>query len=409
METQEAKQDKHIGNVAILDIRNATAQSVAPFSGAGSIGNVATLLYTPETATFIPRLNIGNVANLLPVSADAKVLNHSVKFTRDYFQGRTAPLDLVIIGELTVHQDVPMEEIEQGLSDLKVVGKLICPKHLIGVIEAKLSHLNGKVETYIQCDQLFTRRLILDEHSLNAIEDDSALVVLRDLKLPKALPTELLEQKIRSLQVFGEIVCHEENAPTLLSRSYHPDAAIKTIPSGFELVEKTLVLDTQVLAALQSRKLYCTERVQIEPDVEAGTLDTRLEALIAEDIVFCPTALADLLSRKCNVLETQVVFYEGTLWIVEDTEELLPPRFDYLEDNVTLIVTGELRIDPEVAPAMLNQRFVKVHNLGIILCTPEQMGAIQSRLGVQAGMLINSTKAEEYKYEGIGNMVRLAL
>ena len=118
------------------------------------------------------------------------------------------------------------------MENLAVVGKLICPKHLIGAIEDKLSELTGKVQTYIQCDRLFTGQLILDKHSLNVIEDDSVLVVLRDLKIPEVLPTELLEQKIQKHQLLGGIVCHEENAATLLSQSHHPSVAIKTIAAA---------------------------------------------------------------------------------------------------------------------------------------------------------------------------------
>lgn len=401
---------REIGNVMLLDIRKATEQSVVSFSDTHNIGNVVRLIYSPETAAFISRLNIGNIANFVEVSADAKILNYSVEITRDYFEGRAVPMDIVITGELIVYPDVPIEEIQQGISSLEVVGKVICPKHLIGAIEGKLSEVTGKVQTYIQCDRLFTGQLILDKHSLNAIEDDSVLVVLRDLKIPKVLPTELLEQKIQKHQVLGGIVCHEENAAILLSRSHHPGVAIKTIPAGFEFVERPLVLDTPMLDALESRKLYCTERVQIAPDVEADTLDAKLEALIAEDIVLCPIALTNLLSSKCNVLETQTLFYEGMLWIVEGGETLLPTCFDCLGDRVTLMVTGGLDIDPAVSPHTLSQRLVKIHNLGCINCTPEQMGVIQSRLGIQEGMLIDSTAVEKNRHrKGIGNMVSLVL
>lgn len=397
---------KEIGNVVVLDIRKATEKSIA---GIKSVGNVVTLVYSPETAHLVSQLNIGNVVNLLEAPVDAKILNYPVEFTHDYFEGKTEPVDAIIIGKLTVHPDVSVEQIQQGISDLKVVGKITCPKSLLGALEAKLSDFTGKIKAYMQCDRLFTQQVVWDENALSTIEDDSVIAILSDLKIPKLLPIELLERKIQKLQVLGQIVCHEENAAVLLSRLENPDTAVKIIPAGFEYVEKPLTLDKLFLDTLNAKKIYCTERILIEQEVEVDDLDAKQEKLITEEMVICPVGLADLLAKKCNLLETQAVFYEGKLWIVEDVGTISPEHLSYLEDNLTLLVTGLLIIKPEVSPEALLQKFAKVHNLGRIKCTPEQMGAIQSRLGLQVGGMIDSTKKEDYKQEGIGNIVHLAL
>jgi len=47
-----------IGNANILDLRKATAETVASIS---KIGNVNILLYSRETAPFIPKLNLSNI------------------------------------------------------------------------------------------------------------------------------------------------------------------------------------------------------------------------------------------------------------------------------------------------------------------------------------------------------------
>jgi len=150
-----------------------------------------------------------------------------------------------------------------------------------------------------------------------------------------------------------------------------------------------------LLGALPVRKLYCTDRVQVDRGVDSDALDSGLEALVAKDIVVCPEALKGVLYRKCNVLETQAVFYEGELWLVDDELTLSPSRFDHLEGEATLIVFGEVTVAPDVDPAVLGERLAKVHNFGIIRCTPEEMGAIQARLGVSEGELVDSTLAEE--------------
>ena len=77
------------------------------------------------------------------------------------------------------------------------------------------------------------------------------------------------------------------------------------------------------------------------------------------------------------------------------------------------MVLGELKVDPEIEPQMLAGRLAKVHNLGTIWCTPQQMGAIEARLGLHDGSLRDSTVSEEAGEPGeehqIGNVNYLAL
>jgi len=109
MEMQNMEQGKVIGNVGILDLRNATETSVAEIS---RIGNVGAVLYSRETAGLVTGLNIGNVGTSVEVSPDASIVTGLVVFTRDVFKGQEAPLDLVVAGPVVVNPDVPAEDIE---------------------------------------------------------------------------------------------------------------------------------------------------------------------------------------------------------------------------------------------------------------------------------------------------------
>jgi hypothetical protein len=44
---------------------------------------------------------------------------------------------------------------------------------------------------------------------------------------------------------------------------------------------------------------------------------------------------------------------------------------------------------------VLAAQLAKVHNFGEIRCTPEQMAAIQARLGLNEGELVDSTQPKE--------------
>ena len=101
------------------------------------------------------------------------------------------------------------------------------------------------------------------------------------------------------------------------------------------------------------------------------------------------------MAKKSNWFETRAIFYDGELWVVDDERELPAYSFEMLEGKATLVVFGELRVDPAITPQTLSDRLDKVHNLGVIWCTPEQTEPIQARLGLRDGELEDSTVTEE--------------
>jgi hypothetical protein len=387
------KMMKKIGNINILDLRNATEASLAEIS---EVGNVNLVIHSRETASLVTRLKSGNLNATVELSPDA-TLRHAMgpqKITRDYFKGQASTF-LIVMGPIVIAPDVVAEDLDAALDGLVVMGPLTYPEHLAGVIRAKGRMTMGPVAPYPPLARVKFGKLTLDEHYLRALDDGTELAVTGGLRVPQVLPNDLLEQKLQKLFVSGRIECHAENAQTIQARLVDGSGNVKVIPAGFELVKKPLLLDAILLSSLPAKKLYCTERVQVEGDVSASDLDEHLDDLVCEDMILCPTALKDILAKKCNFLETRIVLYEGELWLVDDKHELKASRFDYLEGKATLVVSGEMTLDPEIAPKMLADRLAKVHNLGLIRCTPEQMAAIDARLGMRDGELQDSTPPEK--------------
>ena len=409
----EQRQGKVIHNVGMLDLRSVSEETVAQIR---RIGNVGVLLHSPETAGLVVRLNIGNIGSTIEAPHDARLLNGQQVLGAEAFQGEGEPLRLLINGQAIIRPEVTVEEIARGLGDLWLNGQLLCPEHLAGAVQAKLRQSNGKFQIYKKYPKLIVGNLTLDEAFLRSLEDGASMVVVGNLEVPEVLPNDLLEQQIGQLQVIGRLVCREENKQALLSRQEDLSAVKMTvIPAGYVPVEKPLFLDADMLEALPGRKLYCTQAVQLAPEVTAEALAAALDSLVVRGLLLCPAALKKAVARLCNLLETQTVFYEGTLWLVEDEETLRASRFDYAEKGkTTLVVTGELTVEAEVSPQVLAERLLKVHNFGEISCTSEQMGALQARLGVNQGEFVELTQAapaveEQPDEDCIGNAGYLKL
>ena len=387
-------QGKYIGNVNILDIRKATPEAVAEISG---IGNANLVLYSPETAGLLAKLSFGNINSTVEVPADVKVDMVLGKTTirHEYFENLAAPVYLFVMGQVVIEPDVTAENIEKGLNGLVVFGQVICPEQLQGAVQSKTRSMFGTIKTYPVLKHIRRDAFEMDVNTLFSLEDKTELVVLDWLSLPEVLPGDLFEQKIHKLFVLNEVKCHAENADALKARLVDGSGPVTAIPAGFVDVDKPLVIDNTLLESLSVKKLWCEELVQIDAGVTAAMLDEHLEGIVGQELILCPQALKSTFMKKCDLLKNRVVFYEGMLWLVDDERTLRASFFETIEEKITLLVTGELTIDPAVDYKLLAARLAKVHNFGLIRCTPEQMGAIQARLGLSEGSLEDSSQKEE--------------
>ena len=395
-----------IGNVNVLDLRKVSAETIANID---RIGNVNILIYSRATAPLVPKLNLANVNVSLEAPDEAQAVTGRVIIDRDYFQGREQPVFLVVTGQVLVKPGVNPEDVEKGLGGLAVVGQIMCPEPVQGAVQAKTTQLVGQSIAYPASGRVIMGSLALDEAFLKGLEDESDLVILGSLRVPKAVANDLLSQKLGKLHVTGSIRVHEENAEEIRARLSNGAAKMTVIPLGFALVEKPLVLDDTVLEALPAPKLFCLEQVEIDAGTSPDVLDQRLAEMVTKRLLLCPAGLKGVMSRKCNLLETEAIFYEGELWLVDGEEQLVASRFEYLSGKATLVVTGMLTIDADLPPKVLADRLAKVHNLGFISCTPEQQGAIQARLGLKEGTLGPPEKEGEEDSRHLGNVNHLVL
>jgi hypothetical protein len=413
METGTSEQERvssrshMIDSVGTIDLRRATEASIG---GITHISNVGLILYSSETAGMLARIKIDNTGTLLEAPADAKVVTGNTTFSRAYFADQVEPLRLIVMGQLLIQPDLQVEELDRGLDGLFLIGQAICPEHLMGILQAKMRQAMGEVVAYPASARLISGQLVLDESRLRGLADGSNLFITDSLLLPDVLPDDLLAQKIGTLAVRGHIRCHEENAPTLMARLSGQPPKVVVIPAGFVLLDRSVALDDTMLSGLPGPRIYCTGRVQIDPQITPALLETRLEALISESQVLCPAALREAIVPRCNPVTNRLVLYEGELWLIENEYRLLPSRFDYLRGQATLLVEGELTVDPAVEPQVLAERLAKVHNYGEIICTPAQMAAIQARLGTNEGGFVDSTADKQHdEQQGIDNVGYLAL
>lgn len=379
---------KAIGSVNILDLRKATEESLREYE---EIRSVNMALYTSETAHLLRKLKIGSVNSAVEVPADVKVelIMGPLKIGAKHFSELAAPLGLLVIGPVTISPDLKPEDLDRGLAIGMVMGPITCPEPLVAIVQSKLQLVMGPVQSYPVFEKVYMGSLALDDAYLRGLDDRTELVVVGSLKVAEKLPSDLIRRKIAKLHVTGLTTCFDGNAAILRSVLTGTSGRVRTIPDGFKVIEKEIRLTRDLLTSITERKLYFTQDVVIDAEVDESLFAAKIESISSEGTVFCPQPLRSALSKVCDLLDTRAVFYEGELWMIDGETELHPSRFDYLDGKATVVVTGVLTVSESVAPDVLASRLATVYLYGVIECSPEQQAAIESRIGVSEGVFDN--------------------
>jgi len=372
-----------IQNVNILDLRKTTKET---FDKIKIIKNVNVLLVSHETASYLLGIPSKNVNIVVEIPADAETVPCMSQITvnANYLAHAASRKFLIVVGRILVEPDVTPELIDEHLAGIALVGKLICPESVVGALHSKASMLTGKTITYPKDAVLVMNSLTLDDAFLNSLDDGSHVVVTGSLRVLDDVTNELVERKIKALQAHGSILCRQEHALPIKARLTNT-RRMTVIPTGHRLVEGSLTLDEMTLQTLDSEQLFCMGDIIITDNVESRALDHAVAKIMSMGAILCPARLKDVLKTKCDMLDNQIILYEGALWYVDSDRQLLAEQFDYIDGRMTMVVRGELKIASDVSPQSILDRIAKIHNLGDIDCQPEHMPAIEARLGLREG------------------------
>ena len=376
-----------------LDMRETTEQTASRIKHVNA-GNVLVSAETRPLMTMFS-INMGSVIEV-PVEVRQKTVHSREVMGREAFSGEGAPLFILNSGNIILEPDVTAEDVERSWFGVLNSGSILYPEHVAGAIMTRLSENPGSHSSYRSSARLVVGDVQLDEVYLASMANDSDMVITGDLQIVQAVPDNLIDQKIKTLNVKGTVFCCEKNLSALASR-FDPRAGTpKTwaIPEGFEIVDNELSLNSRNMQTWKDRSIFATENVTIHEEVDQHTLDSALAGLICTGTVLCPDSLHEVLSKKSDTLKTRVVYYDGALWVVHTTVMLQKSRFDFLEGTATLYNTGVVAIAEDVEAQLLHDHLAGVYNWGVISCNPDQKGAVEARMVVNEGV-VDVTVLEE--------------
>lgn len=399
-----------VGNVGVLNLLNATEQSVEAYE---RIGNVGLVLYRSGQAHLLASLNIGNIGKTVEVPDHYSYYNGTLEVDHDYLAAIDQPVKIVLNGMLIIAHDVQPDQLKAGLLEIIVNGEIYAPSKLAGQVSQQFPGGSRTIKVYEGAPpRLENGSITLSNAFLEAAEQPVHLVVNGMLTIPKDIDAALFKNKIKKIAVNGLVSVHEEQEALLHSKmDSAPNGVIEVIPAGYRVLKGALRINSRSIKSFRNEKLMTKKPIIFEADVPRDALENAVSRIDSKSFIVCTEEIEDLLYEKLERLETDVLTYAHRFILIEGEEHWSNSQFESLPQPVSLIVDGTLVVEADVAAATIMDNVETLDVFGEVqAASAEIKGALQSKVRANSGrVVLKDEPAADSEPEQPNNIGELSL
>lgn len=398
-----------IGNVGMLDLTQATEESVRNIA---KIGNIGVVIYRAETAHLLTHLKqAGNIGKTLEVPRGYRYYKGMLRLNGEYFKDSgEAATKVLVNGLVLIEPEVTLEMIEKGLP-FAVNGQIYAPRHLAGAVMASLLKSEGAAAEVLEYDS-FPRfedgKFQLTNAYLASAREPMHLVVNGVLQLAEDLEMEQFAAKIECLRVNGTAIVREEQSVLFYEKLKTVRGLVEIIPAGFRHVTRPLRLNGRSIRRFTDEKWYTKHPVILDADVSREAFSRAVSEIRSSSFVICSEELEDLVWERCPDLDTEIISYEQAFAFIEGREVWSKEQLLGVGQQVEMIVEGTLVLEDDVTGEVLKTALKSIDLFGEVLVRDPQLKGVLHGY-VRSGNGEIRLEIEEEKPEGIGNIGMLSL
>ncbi|MFP7297184.1 hypothetical protein [Neobacillus niacini] len=399
---------QRIGNVGLLNLVNATEESIKEIE---RIENVGLAIYGKENAHLLTKLNIGNIGASLEIPTGSRLFNGVLHLDQNYLSGIMEPVFLLVNGIVIIDKNVQADQVQAGQLTMLVNGKVYCPSHLTGIAGRMLSKGNGAVETYEgEPPRLENGKFTLTNSFLQSIDNSLYLVVNGLLSFAQDLNTDLFNEKISKLEVNGKISLFENQESSLYKKAASlTSCVVEVIPDGYEVLTKPLRLNGRSIRRFQEKNWFTNKPVMIENDVTRDMLTKAIKKIHSTSVIICHEEVEDLVYERLSLMETEVLPYENGFIVIEGEEVWSNDQFLALDQPVSIIVKGKLTLDQDVSEEVLRSKIATLDVLGDVVVREKKLkGTLHNIIRLNTGT-VEEEKGKEEAEATLQNIGELSL
>ncbi len=384
---------QRIGNVGLLNLVNATPESV---KGIESIRNVGMVLYRKETAHLLTELKIDNVGASLEIPEGYSMFSGNITIDRPYLEAITEPTHLLVSGNIIFDKNLEIQHLKKELQ-LIISGDVFVPTHLSGAVNVMIHKGSGSIIVYEDTlPRIENGVFTLSNSFLESIEQPLWLVVNGVLTFDSQLDLELFDKKIKKLEVKGVITLFEGQESAIYKKASSLTACkLEVIPDGHEVLKNLLRLTARSIRRFKNKKFYTKKPIIIESDVTREMLTNAITAIHSKSFIVCHEQVEDLIYEVSSVLDAEVLSYEHHFVLIEGDEVWSNEQFLALKKPTTFIVNGQLILDPDVKEEILLEKIATIDILGEVIVPDKKLkGSLQNLIRVFTGSIEEANQSD---------------
>ncbi|PAE94128.1 hypothetical protein [Shouchella clausii] len=391
-----------IGNVGLLNMVNATEESIRDIE---KIENVGLVIYAKETAPLLSKLTINNIGQTLETSYQARIVNGRLLIDSAFLEAMLEPCTFLVNGLVIVAKDVTVEQLKQAVCQIVVHGSVYAPPALKGAVNLLLKTVSGSVETYTDhLPQIETTSIQLTNSYLKALPPGQLLIVNGKLELAPDLDMALFSDRIARLTINGKALLYATQ-----EQGFYEKASIvgkvAVVPSGFQVTTGTLRLDEHSIKRFRGSSLYTTKPLLLQKGISREQLQAAFTAIHSTSYIVCHEEIEDLVYERLDRFETDVLSYSGAFRFIEK-ENWQQEDVEWLEANTTIVVDDTLTITEKIAENVLNEKIGTLDLFGsVYTADAAQKALLQSKLRTPEGILVDqSNQSAKNRMGNIGEL-----
>ncbi|MEC0203838.1 hypothetical protein P4H39_14440 [Paenibacillus lautus] len=398
-----------IENVGMLDLTQATEETVTSIE---RIGNVGLVIYRAETAHLLTLLkNAGNIGKTIEIPEGHRYYSGTLRLDEEYFQLLEQPDRVFVNGTVIIHKEVSLEAFQNGSLHLVVNGEVYAPRHLAAAVTSALLKVGGasvEIHAYEYEPRFESGKVQLNNAYLASSNEPMNLVLNGMVHLDKELDMEQFTARIDSLQVNGKVIIHEHQSPYFYEKLKTINGLVEVIPAGFEYVTKPLRLNGRTVRRFKGHKLYTNKPLIIEADVTRDAFSQAVSEIQSTSFIICSEEIEDLVWERCPNLNTEIVSYERLFVFINGEETWSRDQLLTLEQPASFIVDGTLTLDDDVTEEDIKASVSTLDLFGEVVVGEKRIkGILYPYLRANNGSII--VKGTEEELAGIGNVGMLSL
>jgi hypothetical protein len=400
---------QRIGNVGVLNLLNATEESVKNF---GEIGNAGMILYKSGQSHLLAALNIGNIGKTVEVPAGYRYYNGVLFIDPLYLSSHSEPLKMVVGGTVILGKEVKQEHLEASRIHLIVNGEIFAPPHLAGYASHFFFEGSNTIEVYKDAPPRFENGVfVLSNSFLRAAEMPLHLVIDGVLEFPEDLDLVLFQEKVSKINVNGVITLHEEQEEALYKKMESSlNGVLNVIPAGYEVIKRRIRLNSRSIRSFRGKKVLTKKPILLDATITREAFEQAFEKINSKSYVVCSEELEDLVYERLDRLETEVLSYAHQFVVIEGEQEWSDGQFQAFENPVNLLVEGVLSLQEDVSAETLQTKVAAIDLFGEIqVAEAKQKGAVQNKIRANEGHISAIGETASDQNTGLQNVGELTL